>query len=171
MNKALQIFLITVFLGFFFTGCKDRSTDSYWVVSQYLAALEQGNLQKAYQFVTERPLLVMTSTGEEVLFRGRPDLEVYQNSFGGLAGMKVLEITYQAERSIPEQFVVYRIAVTGIGQTDVEKKVLLEMYLAADSTGAWEVLLPPPPPAEPVISDSLEISVPRGLTRRSKEVC
>lgn len=138
--------LLTLLALLALPSCKDKASDPLWVANHYFAALEDGNAEKAYSYLSDRALLLKDSQGNEQLFMARPDLETYKKLFEKLPRVKVTGIEKNTDLSREGELVVFLVtASTKELDRNVERTAAqFLLYLAPDKDGRWAVLLPRP---------------------------
>ncbi len=163
MRKHLQIIPTAVLVIIMLTlpSCKDKASDPLWVANHYFTALEEGNAEKAYSYLSDRALLLKDSQGNEQLFIARPDLETYKKLFAKLPKVKVTGIEKNMDLSREGELTVFQVtANTKESGRNVERtSAQFLLYLAPDKEGRWAVLLPRPqlPVPQGQIADSVTI--------------
>ncbi|NLI97499.1 hypothetical protein GX441_02425 [bacterium] len=146
-QTALGFLALATLLAFFcLPSCKDKASDPLWVANQYFAALEKGDAAKAYDYLSDRALLIKNSKGGEMMFMARPDKATYEKIVQGLPRIEVTSIERLTDMSAEGKLEVFQVqARTKERGRNVERessKFLL--YLAPDVEGHWKVLLPRP---------------------------
>jgi hypothetical protein len=138
--------LLTLLILLCLPSCKEGASDPLWVANHYFSALEKGDAAKAYDYLSDRALLIKNSQGGEMMFMARPDKAAYEKIVKGLPRIEVTSIERLTDRSTEGKLEVFQVqARTKERGRNVERessKFLL--YLAPDVEGHWKVLLPKP---------------------------
>lgn len=162
MKHSLYIMGTFLILAGLCSGCKEKSLDPGEVVNRYFAALEKGDLKKAYGYLSDRSLVVKTTGTEgQMRFQARPDFETYQRLMQNRPDIEVRGFEKMENLSREDELMVFE--VTGSvreQQRNVQRSVAkFLIYLAPDSQGRWSVLLPATPGLKPRgrVSDSVSL--------------
>jgi hypothetical protein len=143
---AVPAAMLALLVLFALPSCKDKASDPLWVANHYFAAIEEGNAEKAYSYLSDRALLLKDSQGNEQRFMARPDLDTYKKIFTQLPKIKVTGLEKNTDLSREGELTVFLVtASTREQDRNVERtSAQFLLYLAPDKNGRWAVLLPRP---------------------------
>lgn len=148
MNKSINLLACFLMLAGFSLGCREKNLEPDEVVSRYFAALEEGDLKKAYGYLSDRSLVVKTTgTGEEMRFQAKPELDTYRRLMQNRPDIQVREIEQRENLSREGELEVFEVTGSVREQRRNVQRSLVRflIYLAPDSEGRWSVLLPAVP--------------------------
>jgi hypothetical protein len=137
-------------------GCGGKSDDPLTVANRYFAALGRGDIEEAYRYLCDRPLVIMAENGEEMRFRARPDLQTCKTLMEKAPRIAVTEIKRMPDFSLEGKLEVFQITARAKerGRNLERASAQFLLYLAPNSWGRWSVLLPASAKIKGTIADS-----------------
>ena len=144
MKRAFCLILAASLSLSILAGCKDKSLDPLAVLNRYFAALDRGDIDEAYRYLCDRPLVTRAENGEEMRFRARPDLQACKTLMEKAPRIAVTEIKRMPDLSLEGKLEVFQITARAKerGRNVERASAQFLLYLAPNSEGRWSVLLP-----------------------------
>ena len=154
MKRAFCLILAASLL--ILAGCGGKSDSPLTVANRYFAALQRGDIEKAYRYLCDRPLVIRAENGEEMRFRARPDLQTCKTLMEKAPRIAVTEIKRMPDLSLEGKLEVFQITARAKerGRNVERASAQFLLYLAPDSKGRWSVLLPASAKIKGTIADS-----------------
>jgi len=137
-------------------GCGGKSDDPLTVANRYFAALRRGDIEEAYRYLCDRPLVIRAENGEEMRFQARPEFDIYKSLAERTPRIAVTEIKRMPDLSLEGKLEVFQITARAKerGRNLERTSAQFLLYLAPDSEGRWSVLLPASAKIKGTIADS-----------------